>query len=286
MLPQLTDDATARRRSLYKRGKTASVACKADPRFSYMLYVPEIDPAGPPPALLVSMHGTARQQELYRTSFAEFGQYNNCVVLAPLFPIGVRGDDNSDGYKYILEGDIRYDEVLLAMVAEVEAALGVSFPRFMLFGFSGGGHFTHRFLFLHADRLSAACIGSPGSVTLLDDSRDWWVGIRNVKEMFGLEVDYDALARVDVHLVVGAADLETWEITHQPGSQHWMEGANDAGATRIERNTALMNSLKAHGVQATQSIAPNVSHSMTGVLPYVKDFFLAHLQRQRARKAA
>lgn len=286
MLPQVSDDATARRKAIYKRGNAAAVACKADPRFSYVLYVPTLRPGAAPPELIVSMHGTARQQELYRNAFSEFAEYNNCVVLAPLFPIGVRGDDNSDGYKYILEGDIRYDTVLLSMVAEVEAALGLSFPEFMLFGFSGGGHFTHRFLFLHPDRISAACIGSPGSVTLLDDTRDWWVGVRNTREMFGIDIDYEALKRTDVHLVVGAADLETWEITHQPGSQHWMEGANDAGTTRIERNTTLLGSLQEHGVAATQSIVPNVAHSMTGVLPYVKAFFLDHLTKKRTETAA
>src|SRR5690606_14710605 len=131
---------------------------------------------------------------------------NNCVVLAPLFPVGVLGDENRNGYKYIQEQDIRYDLVLLAMVREVEARLAVTFPRFMMFGFSGGGHFVHRFALLHPERVSAVCVGAPGSVTLLDDGRDWWVGIRDAKERFGRAVDLEALRNVRVLAVVGAAD--------------------------------------------------------------------------------
>ena len=282
----MSDELTspeARGRALYSRGDTVAFACKMDPRFSYVLYVPEHlgEPGEAAPELIVGVHGTGRTNVLYRDSFSEFGRYNNCVVLAPLFPVGVLGDENRNGFKYIQEGDIRYDEVLLAMVSEVEARLGVSFPRFMLFGYSGGGHFVHRFTYLHPKRVSAVCIGAPGSVTLLDDSRDWWVGIRDVKDRFGIEVDLAALREIEMKVVVGAADVETWEITHRPGSTHWMEGANDAGVTRIERAQTLGNSLTSHGIRASASLVPNVCHDMEGVLPVVKEFFLGHLRRIR-----
>lgn len=281
-----SDDPAKRRKKLYERGYTTVFACKADARFSYSLYVPEDFVPGEALNLIVTVHGSSRMQDLYRRSFGDFGRYNRCAILAPLFPVGVLGDDEADGYKYILEGDIRYDQVLLSMVSEVEARLGIKFDRFMMFGFSGGGHFTHRFMYLHPERLSAVCIGSPGSVTLLDNTRDWWVGIRNAKELFGREIDYAALSQVRAHLVVGAVDTETWEITHAKGSKRWMEGANDAGVTRIERNTALFKSLQSHGVVVTQDIVPNVSHSMIGVLPLVKDFFYDFITRSSKGEVA
>lgn len=277
------DDLASRGHALYDRGDTVAYACKADPRFSYVLYVPEhLGEAGEePPELIVAMHGTGRENARYRDMFSEFGRYNNCVVLAPLFPVGVLGDENRNGYKYIQEQDIRYDLVLLAMVREVEARLSVPFPRFMMFGFSGGGHFVHRFALLHPERVSAVCVGAPGSVTLLDDGRDWWVGIRDAKERFGRAVDLEALRNVRVLAVVGAADVETWEITHRPGSPHWLEGANDAGSTRIERATTLVASLREHGVDAELCVVPNVSHSVTGIIPAVREFFREHLRKIR-----
>lgn len=280
MLAQSTHTAEDRRKALYQRGRTTIFACKADPRFSYSLYVPEDIKVDGEPNLLVSVHGTARMQFQYREAFTGFGQYNNTVVLAPLFPVGVCGDGDADGYKYILEGDIRYDLVLLSMVAEVEEMLGCRFPPFMLFGFSGGGHFTHRFLILHPEKLSAASIGSPGSVTLLDHDKDWWVGIRNLKELFGRELNVQALRAVKVHLVVGGADVETWEIQHKKDGRRFMEGANDAGLTRIDRNNSLRSSLEKQGVTVNQDIAPGVAHNMEGIVPYTIRFFRSVLRQQ------
>ena len=275
-------DADARGSAMYDLGSTPIFACRNDARFSYCLYVPPgFAAARTAPELIVAMHGTGRSFVEYRNALAEFGRWHNCLVLAPLFPIGVRGDGNRDGFKYMAEDDIRYDRVLLDMVAEVGAKYGRRFDRFALFGFSGGGHFTHRFLMLHPDRLWAASIGAPGSVTLLDPTRDWWVGTRDVEARFGLRIDPAAIARVPVQMVVGAADLETWEITHREGGRHWMPGANDAGRTRPERLASLCRSFEAAGIQVRFDLVPGMAHDGLKAVETVKDFFadtLAHMR--------
>lgn len=267
------DDAGARAAALYERGATPVYSCKSDPRFCYSLYVPPgYDTADRPVRLVVAMHGTGRSFTEYRDAFSAFARWNNCIVLAPLFPIGVRGDGNRDGFKYISEGDIRYDEVLLAMVDEVGQRYGASFDRFAIFGYSGGGHFAHRMLLLHPDRLWACCIGAPGSVTLLDPTRDWWVGTRNMKALFGREPDVAAMRKVAVQMVVGAADLETWEITHKEGGRNWMPDANHAGRTRPERLDALRRSFEAEGVSVRFELVPNMAHDGMRAVPRVEDF--------------
>ncbi|WP_158970029.1 alpha/beta fold hydrolase [Chachezhania sediminis] len=275
MLPRVGDSPQDRLRSLYLTGETTIIACKADPRFSYTLYIPESawDEPDRDLDMLVAVHGTMRLQSLYRDAFSGFGRFNNCVILAPLFPVGVRGDMESGGYKYIIEGEIRYDEVLLAMVEEAGALLKRSFEKFMLFGFSGGGHFTHRFLYLHPERLKAASVGAPGSVTLLDETMDWWPGIRNFADVFGRGIDFDALKQVKVHLSVGAQDLESWEITFPEDSPRFIPGANSAGKDRNERLHSLRQSLQSRGVDVWHDIAPGVPHDMRGVFPYVERFF-------------
>ncbi len=274
-------------RATYDLGSTAMFACKADPRFSYCLYVPpDLGEGGEAPKLVVAMHGTGRGFIEYRNAFAEFGRWNNCIVLAPLFPVGVLGDENRDGFKYMIEGAIRYDEVLLAMVAEVGARCGLKFDRFALFGYSGGGHFTHRFLMLHPDRLWAASVGAPGSVTLLDPSRDWWVGTRNIASLFGHEIDIAAMARVPVQMIVGAADLETWEITHKPGGRNWMPDANHAGATRPERLGRLRESFEQAGISVRFDLVPNMAHDGLRAVPRVQDFFASVLGKERTEPAA
>ena len=272
-----------RGRALYDFGRTILYASRHDPRFPFCLYVPpDIHEPGPAPQLIVGMHGTGRNVAEYRDWFAQFGQWNRCVILAPLFPAGVRGDRDRDGYKYVLEGDIRYDRVLLAMVDELEDLYGLRFPRFALWGYSGGGHFTHRFLLLHPGRLWAVSIGAPGSVTQIDPNRDWWVGIRNMEAIFGTAPDLDAMRRVAIHMVVGDADRETWEITHKPGGRRWMEGANDAGPTRPDRLETLRRNFAEHGIEAQLEIVPGVSHDAARVVPRVQGFFARTLRRMRA----
>lgn len=231
----MSPSSESRAQAIYDLGRTAIFACKSDPRFHYCLYVPPIVGEGGTVDLLVAVHGTGRTSFLdFRDGFAEFGRWNDCAILCPVFPVGVLGDDARSGYKFMIEGDIRYDLLLLDMVAEVAAKYRQNWDTFAMFGFSGGGHFTHRFAILHPQKLWAASIGAPGSVTLLDPDKDWWVGIRNLQERFGITFDREALARIPMHMVVGDADLETWEITIPEGSTNWMPGANDAGRTRPE----------------------------------------------------
>ena len=92
------------------------------------MYVPpHIDSARHPVELVVVMHGTGRAFVEYRDAFAEFARWNDCIVLCPLFPVGVLGDGNRDGFKQLHEGGIRYDHVLQDMVAEVgESSAGAS----------------------------------------------------------------------------------------------------------------------------------------------------------------
>ncbi|MCA1971228.1 MAG: alpha/beta hydrolase [Caenispirillum sp.] len=278
-----TSDAVARARAVYDYGETAIFASSADPRFHMLLYVPPAAAEGRKVDLLVAVHGTGRTSALeFRDGFAEFGLYNDCAILCPIFPVNVRGDGARSGYKYMVEGDIRYDEVLLAMVAEMAAKYGQDWSKFALFGYSGGGHFTHRFAILHPETLWAACIGAPGSVTLLDPDRDWWVGIRDVAEKFGRPVDLQALAAVPVQMVVGSLDLETWEITHKPGSAYFMDGANDAGATRPERLRALQRSFEAAGVTVTFDEVAGVSHDRLKCIGAVKAFLTRTLKEMRA----
>jgi poly(3-hydroxybutyrate) depolymerase len=257
----------------YRTGATPFVASQADQRFSYALYVPAAHRTTTIPLpLLVVVHGTARTAERYRDALAGFAETHGCVVLAPLFPAGIGDPDDLHNFKFLAYGDIRFDLVLLAMVDEVAARYRVDADRFLLHGFSGGGQFTHRFLYLHPGRLAAASIGAPGRVTMLDPTRPWWIGTADVAERFGRGIDLDALRRVAVQMVVGEADTETWEINN-PGGANWMPGADAAGTTRVSRLRALHADFAAHGIEARFDLVPGVGHQGARVLPTVERFF-------------
>lgn len=271
-----------RAHALYDLGNSIIYASRRDARFSYCTYVPpHFDAARHPMELVVVVHGTGRAFVEYRDAFAEFARWNDCMVLCPLFPAGVLGDGNRDGFKQLREGDIRYDDILLDMVAEVGEKFGQPFAKFSLFGYSGGGQFANRFALLHPDRLWAVSIGAPGSITQIDPGQDWWVGTRNMQERFGKALDLDALRQVAVHMVVGKADLETWEITHREGGKFYMPGANDAGKTRPERLDTLRRSFEAAGVQVTLDLIDNMPHDGLKAVGAVQDFLAAELRKRR-----
>lgn len=268
-------DVEQKLHATYHSGATTIYASAVDPRFSYTLYVPRNleHKDKTRTTILVSVHGTGRMIELYRDMFSEFAEYNNCIVLAPLFPANVFGDGNMSGYKFLREADVRYDSILLAMVEEVAVRYGVPHNQFFLFGFSGGGHFAHRFTLLHPDRVRSASFGAPGLVTLADDSRPWWVGTAGTEAMFDKAIDLTALNQKPVQFVVGGADTETWEITLEEGDRSYMPGINDAGENRIERIKSLQRSFSAQGAKTRLDIVPGETHDVTKIVPYVRAFF-------------
>jgi len=259
----------------YHSGPTTIYSAKADNRFCYTLYVPrnltQIDRRKT--TILVSMHGTGRLLELYRDMFATFAEENNCIVLAPLFPAGVLGDDNMSGYKFIREQDIRYDEIVLSMAAEVAEKYDVSDKQLLMFGFSGGGHFTHRFTLLHPNRIKAASVGAPGVVTLADPEKPWWVGTKDAEDIVGQPVDLAGLKGKPVHFIVGREDTETWEITLVEGDRSYMPGINNAGKNRPERIQSLKTSFEQHGALTKLDIVDGVTHEADKVVHKTCEFF-------------
>lgn len=259
----------------YDVGATPYFASRSDPRFSYCLYVPEdYDPEGREQLrLIVLVHGTARWAEHYRSAFASFCARERTIVLAPLFPAGMTEPGELSSYKLLRQGGIDYDRVLLDMVAEVADRYRLEDDRFLLHGFSGGGHFAHRFLYVHPERLCGVSIGAPGIVTLIDFQHDFWVGLRDFEQRFGRPFDLAAVRRVPVHLVIGEKDTETWEIRLTPADSWWMPGAEPlAEANRLERMAALQASLEAHGVVCVLDIVPQAAHDGMAMLPAVQQW--------------
>jgi hypothetical protein len=196
------------------------------------------------------------------------------VLLAPLFPANVLGDGNADGYKYLREGDIRYDRVLLNMVSEVSSALSHDFGKFALFGYSGGGHFAHRFLYLQPDKLRAVSIGAPGGITLIDATTDYWAGTRNFNELFGQAIDVAAIRRVPIQIVVGANDIE--EFTY-PGGSVTREIHAKLGKNRFERSLTLLKNYQSLDFDVRREVVPNCAHDGLKAMPAAQDFFLRTL---------
>jgi hypothetical protein len=76
-------------------------------------------------------------------------------------------------------------------------------------GFSGGGQFAHRFLYLYPERWAAVSVGAPGRVTMLNFSQKWPVGVADTETLFDRSVSLNRIQQVAIQLVVGSGDNRT-----------------------------------------------------------------------------
>lgn len=261
----------------YALGKSGHIALQADQRFSYALYVPSSFDTGTELVqdfdVIIAMHGSNRIATEYRDGFSELAERLGCFVLAPLFPIGIIDHYDADNYKYIEYRGLRYDLLLLAMLTEVEEYYKLRWRRRVLHGFSGGGQFAHRFMYLQPQALTAVSVGGPGKVTFIDNKRPWWVGTADVAERFGKPLDIDALKRLQIMLVVGEEDTEQTEIHVAAGSRNWMDGANEAGNNRVQRLASLHQNLLDHGIDNSFVKVAGAAHEDFKIMPEAIRFF-------------
>lgn len=265
----------------YDKGMVPYQAAQTDPRFPYALYVPrDYDENGVKTyPLLVLVHGTERGPRDYIRPNIEFAEEQDVILLAPLFPFNTHGNLDLENYKLIDYEGTRYDLVLLSMVDEVASKYRLTPDnRFNMLGFSGGGHFTHRFYYLHPHRLNAVSIGAPGMVTMLNDPRPWWVGTGDLKNRFNAALNLEALRRVKVHMVIGAEDTSEWEGAIPKNSQYYLEDVEGAafgaaGKNRIERMKALKKNFEDNGIDVEMVIVPDAGHDQNLMFPAMREFF-------------
>lgn len=194
-------------------GSSPAWTCVLDNRFCYFLYIPRNYYTLPKDAILnliVLIHGSGRNPYTLRREFAEFAEKHGCALLAPLFPVGLIDPQDTTNYKLLKYKDIRYDEVLLAMIEEAHARYArIDTSQFYLYGYSGGGQFAHRFAYRHPRRIRALACGAPGTQTLLDWTQDFPDGVKNWEDVFGSPaLDLDAIMKIPTMFIAGDQDTD------------------------------------------------------------------------------
>lgn len=268
----------------YDWGATPFYALQTDQRLSYCLYVPrDYDEEGSQTyPLIVLVHGTERGAALYRDAAAEFAEAEQAIILAPLFPCNLFFVGDTENYKFLKWEETRFDLALIDMIAEVASRYRLISEKVLMHGFSGGGHFVHRFLFAHADKLLAASIGAPGVVTLLDTDKPYPLGTQGMETFLGDPLALSRVPDVAVQCVVGTDDTETWEIQVPEDSPLFVPGINDTGRTRIDRLRALADSLEAAGTDVRFDKVPGTGHDGMAVMGPVKSFFSDFIAKLRS----
>lgn len=251
-------------------------ALASDPRISYTLYIPperydsSINPTKLP--LLVWIHGTGRQwNALYEEEVISFANTTPCAILAPVFPAGLDSPNDIDSYKKLKSRSLRSDLALLSILDEVSLRWGgIRTDKFFMNGFSGGGQFVHRFLYLYPERLEAVSVGAPGSVTVLDKGQKWPAGIGDVQVLFEKLVDTECIRGVTIQLVVGSEDNQvhggkefwTWlqEVKNKVGSYQQNRSVATIELGRLQILQDLQRSWTQEGIDSRLDVIEGISH--------------------------
>jgi poly(3-hydroxybutyrate) depolymerase len=306
---------------LFQTNNVPLSTLQSDPRVTYAAFIPDqhypqspSDPFKLP--LLVLIHGTSRTYNRHISAWHDFAIENRVAVVAPLFPCLVSSPIDIDGYHYLgrppllnsplyektLEArvevqtkyakvdnsDVRYDLLLLALLDEITIRWpGIETAKILLNGFSGGGQFAHRFMYLHPERLLAVGVGSPGGVTALNFSQLWPAGVKDVGEIFGQHVDVEKLKQLPIMASVGADDtgegasmLRGLGLSNAPGDR------GKTNQTRVEKLTELVQQWRSTGLSVEFEIVPDAKHEMEKVNVAVVPFMARHVRRYWEGQAA
>ncbi|KAF2217821.1 hypothetical protein CERZMDRAFT_80491 [Cercospora zeae-maydis SCOH1-5] len=277
-------------RAAYFVGKVPIKSLRSDPRISYAIYVPEqycavhdilqnpendIPPRLP---LIVNVHSTRRQALVCRDSLIDFADKHGVAILAPLFPAGLDSLFDLDSYKLLRTDFLQADLRLIDMLNEVGHIWpGIVADPIILMGFSGGGQFVHRFMYLNPERVSAVAVAAPGQVTKLNMSEPWPRGIADVEKLFpGEEIDVAAIAQVgDILLLGGEEDtfsggqveLLQWLAKRKAKLKGETVEEMLSRTSRVQGLKSLQKDWRKHGIEAKLKIVPGVGHSYQDLLP-------------------
>lgn len=255
-------------------GRSTTIAARLDARCSYSLYgSPRLEVGESFANLLVFVHGEGRRFQFLLNSLMPLANECSYLVVCPLFPANILRDGNAEGYKYLREGSVRYDRILLDIVAEIRSTFAFESARFLLGGYSGGAQYCHRFAYFHANQLEACSIAAPGSVTLLDPELDWWPGIRGASEIFDAPIDIESLKKVRIQLVVGERDTTPVQVEGNKTARYGAPSASVAGTNRVDRLRSLHQSWSSAGIAAQFQIVPEASHRYPALQPAIAQFF-------------
>ena len=174
-----------------------------EPQCPYLLYVPESIDRNLP--VLVTVHGISCNAEEHIDAFSAYAENFGFIVVAPVFSAGDFRGYQRLGYSKRNPGQ-RSDLALHAIMDDVAVNTGCDTRRFLLFGYSGGGQFAHRFAMAYPDRVIAAALGAPGWFTFPRKRTLFPRGLASEKTGLDLGFQPAQFLRVPMSVCVGEYD--------------------------------------------------------------------------------
>lgn len=183
------------------RGRILSLTDGENGAAPYFLYAPRS--AGPNAALLVTVHGLARNAISHITRFRDLAEKAGVICLAPFF-----SKRDHRRFQRLAPGrdGRRPDQALQAAIDDAGRRLQCSFKQARMFGYSGGGQFVHRYAMRYPERVKRAVLAAPGWFTFPDPTAPFPYGLAASDGC--PKIDFDGFLRIPITVIVGENDTE------------------------------------------------------------------------------
>jgi pimeloyl-ACP methyl ester carboxylesterase len=198
-------------------------------------------PAAAPMPLLISVHGYTRQALEHVDVFAPLAAERGWALLAPVFD-----EQHHRRYQQLLHArrGTRSDLALIDLVERLARSEGLAEDGWLMFGYSAGAQFAHRFALRHPQRVGALALGAPGWYTWPDDSLPFPQGFGNGDIRLG-PLDCERFLRLPMAVWVGERDCtqdeflrEDEDLNRRQGphrlarAQAWVQAVSQARSRR------------------------------------------------------
>ena len=226
--------------------------------------------------LLVSVHGIARNAAAHVYKLIDEAERYGLSIVAPLFEKKLYGQ-----YQQLVDSrtGVRADLALIDILDICGRLSAASVERVLMFGFSGGAQFSHRFTLAYPRRVASAILVSAGWYTFPDEALDYPFGLRSDAVSGFPGWDLAEALRVPQHVMVGELDVgRDGSLRQSP----WLDC--EQGVTRIERARRWVDAMRCAGALGigcrvpSFSILPGVAHSFSDA---VETAFLPRLVCER-----
>ena len=206
---------------------------------SYYLYrARRPDPKRP---LLVAVHGIQRLAREQAVLFAPLVEALGGTVVAPYFGRNRFADFQRLGR---LNKGERADLALKRVLADVADFTAIDTRRVVLFGYSGGGQFVHRFAMAHPRQVLRMAVAAPGWFTFPQGRLSFPHGTGATPALPDLIFDPARFLTIPTLVVVGARDTARDDALNQRPKLDRRQGRN-----RVERGRRWVSAMSAQAAR-------------------------------------
>ena len=233
-------------------------------QMDYFIYLPESGIKDN--RVLVTIHGISRNAEEHINGFSAQAEKFGAAIIAPLFPKNEFPRYQRLGAT-VHEGraDFAFDRIM----QESAAVLGFEPAPLKIFGFSGGGQFTHRYAMFYPKRVERMVLGAPGWYTFPDPDSPYPFGMASSDEWPRLRFTPRHFLSIPTLVLVGENDDARDDDLNKVRRIDAVQGLNrvERGEKWVQSMNALARAFEVNSDFRFEAV-PNASHAYESYLAH------------------